>query len=67
MRRYTMEEIAEASRDGEGFCLQCGQQQEWLEQRLFLGLCVECDQQAVLPAETLRRGIALVDWEGEEE
>ena len=63
MRRYTMEEIAEAARDEDGFCLQCGQQQEFLESRLFLGLCVECDTQAVLPAETLHRGIRLVDWE----
>lgn len=66
VRRYTLREIAEASRDGDGFCLQCGQQQEFLEPRLFLGLCVECDLQAVLPAETLRRGLALVDWERED-
>jgi hypothetical protein len=66
MRQYTLREIQEAADDGEGFCLQCSAQQEYLEPRMFLGLCLECDNVSVLPAETLVRALRLVDLEGEE-
>lgn len=66
MHHYTIDEILQAARDDEGFCLACGAQQPYQEPRLYLGLCEECDQQSVLPAETLARAVELIDLEGDE-
>lgn len=59
--QFTPAEIADAAQQGEGFCLECGMRQDFLEKRLVLGLCEACGEQAVLNAEIAESLLALLD------
>lgn len=61
MKIHTKYDLLEAEDAGEGVCLDCGEIQEFLETRLRLGLCHECGEQRVMPAEDVLRVIGLVD------
>lgn len=61
MNRHTVSEVWEAVNMDEAFCLACGERQDLREFRLYLGLCVECDQHAVLPARDVVRALNLIE------
>lgn len=69
MKRIGRGRLLELEEEDAGFCLKCGTEQEYVEPRLYLGLCGECNWQSVIPAETVREALewVAVDWEGEGE
>ena len=67
MQSHPLRVIRAAALEEDGFCLRCGSQQEFVEQRLFLGLCLACDWNTVIPAQTILDALELIDFEGEDE
>jgi hypothetical protein len=64
--RFTPREVAEAAEQGEGFCLECGARQDFLEKRLVLGLCHECEEHEVVSAELVERVQAILDLDADD-
>lgn len=63
---HSWRELAEAAEEGWGVCLWCGEVQEWAETRFMLGVCGNCGEVQVLPAEAVIRAHRLVNDEDEE-
>ena len=65
MKLHSIEGLRRVADSDTGVCLHCGEVQEFLEERLRLGLCECWGEQRVMPTED---ALALVEWiEGEEE
>lgn len=65
MRTYTIDTLHDLAAEDQGVCLLCGESQDILETRLYLGLCDFCDRHAVIPAETLLLAAGVIDQESE--
>ena len=53
--RFSTREVSDAAQQEEGFCLECGKRQDFLEKRLVLGLCHFCGEHEVVSAELVER------------
>jgi hypothetical protein len=63
VKTYSRREITDAAQQEEGFCLECGERQDFLEKRLLLGLCCRCGEQAVIEAALVERVFQLEEEE----
>lgn len=66
MIRYAKREIEEAAREGQGFCLDCGEMQDFPAFSKHTPLCVECDEYRVVSAEDVLAVLRLVKGEEDE-
>lgn len=66
MMRYDKQEIEEAARAGQGFCLACGEMQDFPAFSNHTPLCVECDEYRVVSAEDVLAVLRLVEGEEDE-
>lgn len=62
-RIHSLWELKEAAQEEDGFCLRCGERQEFIPLRDHFGQCEWCFTYTVLPAELLLNVLGLVEEE----
>ena len=63
MWQRTLIEVQQAARDGEGFCLSCGEVADVPEVPGFIPLCENCDRHDIISAKDILRVLELVEDE----